>query len=153
MGLELHGLNPKNHSGKIYRSSIWIWHPMWNYFEINYPEIVNNLDGHSNSNKTLQQDESEKLSSIILSDIQNGKVSEYLKEYDLFIDSLPEVRCEYCLGFGFERKHIMFQLEDVCFRCRGTGVSKMFITNYRAYVHDFYMLSVFLNNCGGFKIL
>lgn len=153
MGIELHGLSPKNHNGKIYRSSIWIWHPMWNYLEINYLDLVKNLNGHSNSGQILNEENCKLLSETIFNDLGNNKISEYLKQYDNFMDSLPEVTCEYCLGYGFERQNILFQLNDICFRCKGSGRSKMFITNYRAYIHDFYMLAMFISNSGGFKIL
>jgi hypothetical protein len=153
MGMELHGLSPKNHNGKIYRSSIWIWHPMWNYIEINHPHLVKKLNGHSNSGEILEEEKSQQLSQIIFDDLGNNKITEYLKEYDDFMNSLPEVTCEYCLGYGFERQNILFQSSEVCFRCRGTGRSKMFITNYKAYTHDFYMLAIFCSNSGGFKIL
>jgi len=153
MGMELHGLNPKNHSGKIYRSSIWIWHPMWNYFELNHKGLIKNIDGHSNDGDTINEDLCVTLHNAILNDMSNNKIQKYLQEYDNFVNSLPETICEYCFGFGYERNNILAQSQNVCFRCRGTGKSKMFITNYKTYLHDFYMLATFLNNCGGCKIL
>lgn len=154
MGMNLYGNNPSSHVGKIYRSSIWIWHPMWNYFEINYPEVAKDLgNGHANDGDELDNAKSIELANIIINDLSNGKINEYLQNFENFLNSLPETICEYCLGFGKERVFVLQQTEENCFRCNGSGKSKMMITNYRAYTHDFYKLADFLRSCGGFKIL
>lgn len=154
MGMNLYGLNPSAHTGKIYRLSIWLWHPLWNYVEMEHSDLANKLgNGHANDGDILNESDTKELESKLLEDLNNGKIEKYVNNFNIFLDSLPEVRCEYCLGFGKERQFILNITEENCFRCHGSGVSKMFITNYKADIYDFHKFIEFLKYCGGFKIL
>jgi hypothetical protein len=154
MGMNLYGLAPKDHIGKIYRLSIWLWHPLWNYVEKEYPDIAAKVgNGHANNGDLVSEDIAKEILDMLSEDMFNGKIADYITNFNNFLNSLPEVTCEYCLGFGKEIEFILNITEVNCFRCSGSGISKMFITNYKADMHDFYRFKDFLENCGGFKIL
>ena len=84
MGIELHGLNPKNHFGKIHRNSIWIWHPMWNYLELNYKDTIKEINGHANNGDIVTKEISNILSEIILNDCNNQKINKFCLESILY---------------------------------------------------------------------
>lgn len=152
--MNLYGLEPQDHVGKIYRLSIWLWHPLWNYIEKEYPEVADMVgNGHANNGDIVSKENAKKIFDLITKDLANEKIIKYINEFNSFLESLPEVTCEYCLGFGKEREYILNITNEDCFRCNGSGKSKMFITNYKADLYDFYKFKEFLENCGGFKIL
>lgn len=81
MGMDVYGVNPTNAFGKIFRRNIWIWHPLWEYVEKEYPEISSKVKyGHSNDGDGLNEKDSVQLSILISEDLSNGKIFKYIDD-------------------------------------------------------------------------
>ena len=78
--MDVYGTNPKNVFGKIFRRNIWIWHPLWDFFENEYSEVVGIVKyGHSNDGDGLNNEDAIRLSNLISNDLLNDKIVLFLK--------------------------------------------------------------------------
>lgn len=153
MAFNLIGLDPKAAVGKEIMISMFIWHPLWEYVESNYPEIASKLpNAHFNSQETLQEDYAKLLSNLIDADIANGNLTNYINKFKKFVESLPDTDCYRCFGIGKHRVGILKALSGPCEACNGTGRAKQFVCKYSIEIHDFALFSMFLKKCGGFVI-
>jgi hypothetical protein len=150
MGMDVYGINPKNKEGEYFRNNVWWWRPLWNYCLETYPKIAGKVEhGHTNDGDGLNSSDSKKLALLIQKDIDLGKVEEYKKNREIYLNSLPLVNCDYCSATGFRNDQFV---QGKCNACDGIGKSKHFETHYPFEVDNVQEFQLFLNNCGGFKI-
>lgn len=153
MAFNLIGQDPIATVGKEFRVSLFIWHPLWEYVEDQYPEIASKVvDAHFNAGGSLDKQDSLTLAESLDNDFDSGLIAEYVKKFQDFIDNLPETDCYQCFGIGKHRVSILKALREPCRACNGTGKAKHFVTQYTLYPHDFVTFALFLRNCGGFVI-
>lgn len=151
--MSLVGLNPKNELGKSVRFSVWSWHPIWEYVEINYPDISNSIpNGHMNDGFVLSPDNGNRLAKLLENDLTNGKIENYIKELNNLLDTLPETLCHFCLGSGYKRKGLMSVTDDLCTICNGRKISKPMAYQYKTEIAMFFKFYIFVNNSNGFAI-
>ena len=153
MSMDLHGLEPQSRYGEVLRLSVWVWHPLWEFVEQEYPNLVGKVRGHVNSGDELNKETSQLLYEKMSNDFLNGNIQNYIDKYNDFLDSIPKWECVPCLGLGKKRRGIFHQTNDVCVNCQGSGKAFSYIKNYSFSVGDVYFFLEFLKDCGGFKIL
>jgi hypothetical protein len=153
MGMDVYGSNPKSDIGKIFRRNVWGWHSMWEYVEHEYPDIATKVKGaHTNDGGYLEESDCIDLSNRIDIDFKIGKIHAYIYECSKFLDSLSDVDCYACLGFGVTRSGVFHPSEGVCRQCQGKGKARPYAYNYMPRIDDLVEFSMFLKSCGGFKI-
>jgi hypothetical protein len=154
MGMDVYGSNPKSDVGKIFRRNVWGWHSMWEYIEHEYPDIAVKVESaHTNDGGQLQEDDCIDLSNRIDIDFKIGKIHIYVDECTKFLNSLPDVDCYACLGFGITRSGVFHLSKGVCRQCQGKGKARPYAYSYLPRIDDLVEFSMFLKSCGGFKIL
>ncbi len=154
MGMDVYGIKPTSDIGKVFRRNVWGWHSLWEYIEHEYPEIACKVySPHTNDGGSLNKKDSLLLSDKINNDFKIGKIRIYVEECQKFLDSLPDVDCYACLGFGVTRSGVFHPSKGVCRQCQGKGKARPYAYNYLPRIDDLVEFSLFLKECGGFKIL
>lgn len=152
MSFKLVGKNPESAVGKELNISLFIWHPLWEYVESQYPEIAIKVGGHFNSYQELSKEDALFLSNNIYDDINNNIVAEYVRNFKDFVGNLPLTDCYSCFGIGKHRVGILKALDGPCEACNGTGRARFLTSYYSLELQDFYIFQKFLSQCGGFII-
>ena len=137
----------------VFNRNAWIWHPLWEYVESRYPGIARTVKyGHSNDGDGLTAELSKELGVAIEEDLESGAAQKYVEEFNAFLESLDDITCPRCLGFGLNRVGILKTGSSTCIKCRGAGKARPPVCSYWMREADLQSFSEFLMNCGGFKI-
>jgi hypothetical protein len=171
MGMDVYGVKPKNEKGEYFRNNVWWWRPLWNYCLEMHPAIAGKVEhGHYNSGDGLNSVDSKKLALFLKKDLDSGKVEQYAKEREVYLDSLPLENCEYCQGTGIrgdkvgiensmpdkelspEIQALTGRTHGYCNGCSGKGKIKNWQCQYPFDVENVKQFQEFLDNCGGFSI-
>lgn len=153
MSVNLVGLDPRGEIGRVLRLSNFIWYPMWEYVEEKYPDIAKNINNARTSNSSeMHYDWATSLCYKLYNDLETGAAREWLNRLEEFLDSLPDEPCFVCLGFGHNRRGILQETDEICYRCDGAGMGRPYVSQYHFNEHDLWFFASFLQSCGGFKI-
>ncbi len=144
---------PEKKEISIFNRSAWIWHPLWEYVEKYHPSFGSKVKyGHSNDADGLDGELSKSLGLELEKDLESGIAQERIDKFNSFLDSLEDVTCPRCLGFGLTRIGIMRTSEANCIKCEGSGKSRPAVCSYFMRIGDLSEFANFLVHCGGFKI-
>lgn len=156
MGMDIHGIDPKNEIGRYFRNNVWWWHPLWDFCCDIDPSLVDKVPhAHSNDGDGLKDyEECIELSKKIDISISNGYAEFYIEQRNIELKNKPDVECEICEGTG-QRPDGLFGVDwkiEGCNGCNGKGYKKDFLTNYHLDLDNLKEFSEFLKSCGGFQI-
>ncbi|MEC9473428.1 MAG: hypothetical protein VX584_01965 [Actinomycetota bacterium] len=172
MGMDVYGIKPENEDGEYFRRNVWWWRPLWTCIEYCAEDIASKVESpHTNDGTGLNAKDAKKLASALTEAIENGKVEEFIKEYDEFKEGLGMVDCRLCDATGIRddevgRKggwHDKKLDEEIakkvgrefgsCNGCGGLGQQEHSLASYAtpeiSCVQEF---ATFCENSGGFEI-
>lgn len=161
MGMDVFGKNPTAEVGEYFRNNVWWWRPLWNYCEDVAPEITQSVNGYTNDGDGLDEEGSLLLADILLNEIEAGNTKKYQEEYENYLNSLPDLPCDFCNGDprgalvqpNFpEYEEGVEKFRFPCNKCEGRGSVRPFETNYPFDVENVKEFANFLQSCGGFSI-
>ena len=171
MGMDVFGNNPRNKEGEYFRNNVWWWRPLADFILECYPEIANKCEHwHSNDGDGLDAHDAKELAKRLQADIENGKVSEWEKNYNEWRSSLPREACEICncTGIRSDKRGIEMGMPDKelspenkiltgreygwCNSCDGVGTKENWLSSYPFETDNVKEFANFLKNSGGFKI-
>jgi hypothetical protein len=171
MGMDVYGKNPSSEVGEYFRSNVWYWHPLWEYCEVNFPELAGKVKhGHTNDGDGLNGRDSLKLAMAIRGTIANGVATQYASERNATLAELERPACKHCEGTGIRSdaigvehgmptKELSPEIASItgrthgwCNGCSGEGKVDAWETNYTFDLEVLAEFADFLENCGGFEI-
>lgn len=158
MGMDVFGINPSSEEGEYFRANIWYWRPLWDYIELNFPEIATKVcSPYTNDGDGLDVHASLLLSEKIdhYIDVQHARVYQ-----ELFLEGIAKLEletCYMCNGTGSREwpegtTDEWIQQCNGCNVCNGVGQVRPFAAWYHFDVEVLKEFSVFLRHCGGFQI-
>ena len=156
MGMNVHGLNPKQNKNKesnpgvCFDNSGWWWRPLWNYCHAIAPELINDKlfnSGQYNDGSGLNDENAKKLGNILMDEIASGRTIQYQAKYEQDLDDLPDDDCMRCNNnnHGHNKK-------KECVSCDKTGKRPSFNKSYPFDVDNVEGFAKFCLECGGFEI-
>jgi hypothetical protein len=128
MGMDVYGTNPTSPEGEYFRANVWSWHPLATYLQ--EAELIDNDSRwHTNEGHGLDAAGACQLGEALDRLIANGSVERYAKEYQEFLDTVPDEPCEFCEATGTTTqavadKYPAYQryVGQTCIQCKGTGI-------------------------------
>ena len=150
MGMDISGKKPVSKTGDYFRNNCWWWRPLWNYCHHVAPELITDdvfKSGSYNDGAGLDAKGAAKLAVILEAKIADGHTKHYQREYELYIESLPNDKCGRCNGNN--RGH---NKKKECKSCDGTGETENFSKSYPFDVDNVKEFAKFLIDSGGFEI-
>lgn len=158
--MDVVGKAPKSERGEYFRNNVWWWRPLWNYVEEVAPELVADVSGHYNDGDGLNAEGAEQLGRILMIKLSDGSVEQYEKEYTTYLESLPNIPCDFCDGMGivqvkegwpdYVEGEVTFR--DPCNSCNGTKEKEPWEKHYPFSKENVQEFAEFLVESGGFSI-
>jgi DnaJ-class molecular chaperone len=170
MGMDVYGKNSDSEVGEYFRRNVWGWRPLWEYMEEVHGDLVDDVDGHSNSGDGLDGPTSLRLSARLKLDVMSGKVTKYVAERNKTIAEMPRQKCTLCEGTGIrtdrigkehgqptkvlteEQVKFLKRTHGWCNGCDGRGDKDSWEASYFLEEADIEEFAEFLAHCGGFEI-
>jgi hypothetical protein len=170
MGMDVYGNNPISERGEYFRNNVWWWRPLWDFCQEVAPELVSDVQGHTNDGDGLDEEGAKALANILTISLAEGVVDTYEVKRKEYLASLPKEDCNLCDSTGIRTDDIGKEhgmdiqvLSDAeasalgrtigyCNGCSGNGWKDSWETHYpfeKANVQEF---AEFLADSGGFKI-
>ncbi len=150
MGMDVNGLNPVSEKGSYFRNNCWWWRPLWRYCCVVGKDLIDEeteIGGGYNDGCGLDANGAAKLGVLLQAKIADGHTKTWEKEYNLFLESLPDEDCGVCNNNnrGYSKK-------KNCHSCDGKGTRENFNKSYPFNVENVKEFSKFLIDSGGFEI-
>lgn len=160
MGMDVYGKAPKSEKGEYFRNNVWWWRPLWDYVERVAPDLVNGVSGHYNDGDGLGAEGAELLSQVLMIKLSDGSCEAYEKEYKAYLESLPNVKCDFCDGMGIvqvkpewpDYEEGVVKFRDPCNSCNGTREKEPWEKHYPFSTENVREFAEFLADSGGFEI-
>lgn len=96
MGMDVYGK-----SGNYFRNSVWSWHPLAEYIQMQAPEIAANcVHWHSNDGDGLNATDATRLADFLDQELASGRTTAYAASRKAELDALPNEECQWCDGTG-----------------------------------------------------
>ena len=155
MGMDVYGKDPVDDSGVYFRANDWYWHPLWGMIEDLYPDIAGKVpNAHYNDGDGLNKKDSLTLANLMKSDLESGKLDQYVNKYEEQRSNIPKLPCHYCNETG---QRIWPQedgsaLQKECNSCKGTALMDDFDSHYPMHIDVVKEFITFVENSGGFNI-
>jgi len=158
MGMDVMGKAPENQTGEYFRANVWYWHPLWGYVADEHPYYAAKVKyAHSNDGDGLNAEDSAALADLLDKDIESGKLTAYIFEYEQEMAALPDEECTICEGRGWRDDDMAVKFgfggpDKPCNGCDGKGQRRPFGTSYYMDAEVMKEFAGFLRFCGGFEI-
>lgn len=171
MGMDVYGNNPTGDAGEYFRNNVWWWRPLAEYIITQHGDIAAGCSAwHTNDGAGLDESASKELARRLRADIKSGRVQQYARERIEYLASLPRVQCGVCFGTGIRTDDVGQQAgmpekqlspevavltgrtHGWCNACDGVGTRENFEMHYSFDVANVDEFTLFLEECGGFKI-
>lgn len=173
MGMDVYGTSPKSEAGTYFRNNVWYWHPLWEYCCEVAGDIISEeaaSHGHYNDGVGLDEEQSIQLANRLKEEIYSGRTLDYQNQRNHRLANLPRSECSFCEGTGIRSDEIgkdmhmdtkvltdeealfLGRTHGWCNGCRGEGLVDDWNTSYVFTVENVDSFSMFLQDCGGFKI-
>jgi len=149
MGFDLVGKSAKKESGESFRNNVWWWRPLWQYVSDMCPTIITKSDmvkGEYNDGHTISEEKATRIAIRLEHLIKQGEVAKFTKDRKFMLDSLPDVKCDYCKGKKKEENG------KPCVGCKGTGKMRPWATAYPFNEENVKEFAKFCRESGGFEI-
>lgn len=152
MGMDVIGKHPVTPTGEYFRNNVWWWRPLWNYCQ-QVSDLAAQVDGHYNDGNGLDEAGAKALAQTLLTELNEGRTSEYAAKYHIELDTMPEVECDLChgSGHGSGERHDE-NVDGECNACQGKGTRKHWATMYPFSIDNVREFAEFLQDSGGFEI-
>jgi hypothetical protein len=168
--MDVIGRAPETEAGKYFRNNLWWWRPLWDYCLQIAPDLVADVEGHTNDGDGLDRDGALALARILRGQLAEGLVDVYASEFRAWKASLKRTACDLCNSTGVRTDPIGVQagmpdkeLEDSlailvgrdrgwCNACNGEGTREHFSLAYHFERDNVEAFAAFLEGCGGFNI-
>jgi hypothetical protein len=170
MGMDVIGVAPATETGTHFRNNVWYWRPLWQYCEQIAPELVAGVSGQSNDGDGLDADGATQLAALLRAEIDSGRCTEFVSEFNRWKAGMSRTDCEWCDGTGVRSDPIGVAngmpdkvLDDAtailigrstgwCNGCNGEGQKDDWRLAYQFSVENVTEFVTFCENSGGFKI-
>jgi hypothetical protein len=152
VGFDLHGENPKDRVGRYFRASIWTWSPLWEYVTSRCCGVLSKRDqeqGYWNDGHLIGERKAELLAERLSTLVQAGDVSKYAKAHTEWLQALPLIVCERCVGTGTRNDQYV---KGECNDCRGMGKRVDAETHFPFREDRLREFAAFCGYSGGFRI-
>jgi len=149
--MDVKGKNPKSPQGQNFYNSVWSWRPLVIYCESLAPNLGTNYEEwHFNNAYEVTEAQALTLANILQLELDEGRTKAFEKQYIEDLKNLPDETCSICKGTGQRNDEYV---KGECNKCKGSGKTRPFATYYPFEEQNIREWTLFLQNCGGFKIL
>lgn len=146
-------------SGTYFRSNVWYWRPVVEFFKEYADDILTEDDfvGLSqNSGHTIVGEKFILLRDRIKLAVEEGYALRWVQDYNGKITQLPDEECHCCDGRGVLDSPPMFADMDTwngdCHVCNGSGIVENFGRNYPGDIELLEEFNTFMQNNEGFEV-
>jgi len=146
-------------SGTYFRSNVWYWRPVVEFFREYADDILTEDDfvGLSqNSGHTIVGEKFNLLKDRLKLAVEEGYALRWVQDYNGKIAQLPDEECHCCDGRGVLDSPPMFADMDTwngdCHVCNGSGVVQNFGRNYPGDIELLEEFNDFMQNNEGFEV-